>query len=98
MFLREAAIELRALRAISAGKTEIVGSQIVFLHERRQIRPCCCIAPTSSMVFNPPAKLTLCGCGAHLPVSCRGFGVLGKYIRSGFADGTTLTNAPGTDN
>ena len=36
MFLRETTVELRALRAIAPGKTEIVGGQVVFLHEGRK--------------------------------------------------------------
>mgnify|MGYP007034013341 CR=1 FL=1 len=39
MFLCQATIQLCALRAIPAGKTEIVGTQVVFLHEGRQVRP-----------------------------------------------------------
>lgn len=71
MFLRETTVELRALRAIAPGKTEIVGGQVVFLHEGRQVRPGGRIAATCSIVFNPPAKLALSGPRAHDPALLR---------------------------
>ena len=65
MRLREATVELRALRTVPISKAEIVRRQIVRTDKGRQIRPSGRLLTPRTPVVDAPTKLTLRGCGFH---------------------------------